>query len=251
MKIHFHFTYLIIAFGFVITGYFPNLIIFTSIIIIHEFGHYLIAKIIGLNPLEITIYPFGGITKMDNLINTRIEKELIVAISGVLFQSLYYFIILILYKHTFIRDYIFNIYKMYHYNILYFNLLPIYPLDGMIILNLILSKFIPYKVTMKINIFISIITTIIILKTNYYNVNYTTILISTIIIDNLVKYYKNINYLFNRFLLERYLHRLYFSKTKAVNKIDNLYKDKYHIIKEKNTYITEKQALFRRFTGKY
>lgn len=251
MKIYFHFTYLIIAFGFVITGYFPNLIIFTSIIIIHEFGHYLIAKIIGLNPLKITIYPFGGITKMDNPINTRIEKELIVAISGVLFQSLYYFIILILHKHVFIRDYIFNIYKMYHYNILYFNLLPIYPLDGMIILNLILSKFIPYQVTMKLNIFISVITTIIILKANYYNVNYTTILISTIIIDNLVKYYKNINYLFNRFLLERYLHRLYFSKTKTVNKIANMYKDKYHIIKEKNTYITEKQALFRRFTGKY
>ena len=49
MKIEFHYTYILIALGFILTGYFPNLLVFTSIIIIHEIGHYTIAKINKLN----------------------------------------------------------------------------------------------------------------------------------------------------------------------------------------------------------
>ena len=121
MKIEFHYTYIIIAISFILTGYFSNLIIFTSIIIIHEFGHYVIAKLNKLNPDKIIIYPFGGITKMNNLINNPISKELMVAISGVLFQSIYYLIIIILYRNNIIREYIFNLYTAYHYSILIFN----------------------------------------------------------------------------------------------------------------------------------
>ena len=249
MKIEFYYTYIIIALSFILTGYFSNLIVFTSIIIIHELGHFLVAKILKLNPDKIVIYPFGGITKMNNLINTEISKELLVAISGVTFQSIYYLIIFILYKNNLIRDYIFNQFTVYHHSILFFNLLPIHPLDGSKILNLILSKILPYKLTIKLNVIISLITGIIILKINYYKFNYTTILIITIIIDNLIKYYKNINYLFNKFLLERYLYKIELKRTKKINKIDNMYKEKYHIIKEKNNYLTEKQVLNRRFKG--
>lgn len=251
MKIEFHYTYILIAISFILTGYFSNLIIFTSIIIIHELGHYIIAKINNLNPEKITIYPFGGITTMNNLINTKISKELLVAIAGILFQSIYYLLILFLYKQSLIREYIFNEFTTYHYSILIFNILPIHPLDGSIILNLILSKFLPYKLTTKLNIIISIITGLIILKINYYKFNYTTILIISIIIDNLVKYYRNINYIFNKFLLERYLYKIKLNKTKEISKIDDMYKEKYHIIKEKNTYLTEKQYLKRRFKGNF
>ena len=249
MKIEFHYTYIIIAISFILTGYFSNLIIFTSIIIIHELGHYFVAKINNLNPQKIVIYPFGGITKMNNLINTKINKELMVAISGILFQSIYYLVIIILYNNNIVREYIYNLYTTYHYNILIFNLLPIYPLDGSIILNLILSKFIPYKKVLKLNVIISIITSIIVLTINYYKINYTTILIITIIIDNLIKYAKNINYIFNKFLLERYLYNINLKKTKNIAKINDMYKEKYHIFKRKKAYMTEKQVLRCRFKG--
>ena len=250
MKIEFHFTYIIIAISFILTGYFPNLIIFTSIIIFHELGHYIIAKINNLNPTKIIIYPFGGITKMNNLLNTKIIKELMTAVSGIMFQSIYYFIIIIMYKNNIIREYIFNLFTTYHYSILFFNLLPIHPLDGSKILNLILSMYIPYKLTQKINIIVSIITIIIVISLNYYKLNYTIILIISVITDNLIKYYKNINYNFNKFLLERYLYKLNLTKTKNIDKIDNMYKEKYHIIKENNLYLTEKQVLKKRFSRK-
>ena len=250
MKIEFHYTYILIAISFILTGYFSNLIIFTSIIIIHELGHYIIAKLNDLHPEKIIIYPFGGITKMNNLVNTKISKELMAAISGILFQSIYYLIILILYKNNLIRDYIFNLYTTYHYSILIFNLLPIHPLDGSIILNLILSKYLPYKLTLKLNIIISIITSIIVITINYYKFNYTTILIISIITDNLIKYAKNIDYLFNRFLLERYLYKITHNKTGTITKINDMYKEKYHIFKGNKTYLTEKQVLKCRFSGK-
>ena len=247
MKIKFHYTYVIIALGFILTGYFSNLLIFTSIIIIHEFGHFITAKILNLNPESIIIYPFGGITKINSLVNTKIIKELALAISGIITQTIYFILIIILSSYHLIRPYIFNLFKDYYYHILLFNLLSIHPLDGSKIINLLLSKILPYKLTQKLTIIISIITTIIILLLNYYEFNYTVILIITIIIDNTFKYYKNINYLFNKFLLERYLYKITFKKSKTISKIDNMYKEKYHIIKENNHYFTEKELLKRRF----
>jgi len=251
MKVEFHYTYLIIALGFILTGYFHNLIVFTSIILIHELGHYIIAKLNKLNVEKIIIYPYGGIVKMNNLLNTSINKELTVAITGITFQTIYYLLIVFLYNQGLIREYILNLFTMYNNSILIFNILPIHPLDGSKILNLILSKFLPYKITNKINIVISIITLIILLTVNYYQFNYTTIFILLVIIDNIIKYYKEINYIFNKFLLERYLYNINYKNKKTIKKIDNMYKEKYHIIKEKDNYITEKQALRHRFKGKF
>lgn len=250
MKIEFHYTYLIIAIGFIITGYFSNLLVFTSIILIHELGHYTLAKLNKLKVEKIIIYPYGGLVKMNNPINTLINSELIVAISGIIFQTIYYLIIVFLYKNNLIREYIFNLFTMYNKSILLFNILPIHPLDGSKILNLLLSKIIPFNIANKLNIIISIITLITIIYLNYYQFNYTTILIIGIITDNIIKYHKQLKYIFNKFLLERYIYNITYSKTKKINKINNMYKEKYHIIKENNTYITEKQALSHKFKRK-
>ena len=250
MKIEFHYTYILIAVGFVLTGHFHNLLVFTSIILIHESGHYIIAKINKLEVEKIIIYPYGGLVKMNNKINTSINKELIVAISGIIFQLAYYFIIIFLYQKGIIREYIFNLFNIYHKNILIFNILPIHPLDGSKVLNLLLSKIIPFNTANKLNIIISIITIIIISYINYYEFNYTTILIIGVILDNIIKYQKQLKYIFNKFLLERYIYNINHPKTKKINKITNMYKEKYHIIKENNTYITEKQALAHKFKRK-
>ena len=241
MKIEFHYTFILVALSFILTGYFPNLIIFTSII----------AKLNKFEVEKIIIYPYGGITKMNILLNTKINKELLVAISGLIFQTIYYIIIIILYKNNIIREYIFNLFTIYNKSIFIFNILPIHPLDGSKILNLILSKYLPYKLTCKINIIISIITIILFLTINYYKFNYTTILIILVLVDNIKKYYKTINYNFNKFLLERYLYKINYKNKKTIKKIDNMYKEKYHIIKGKNGYITEKKVLNNRFKGNY
>ena len=250
MTIKFHYTYFLVALGFILTGYFSNLIIFTSIIIIHELGHLIIAKRNNLAVKNIVIYPFGGLSQINIPNNTNITIELQVALAGVMFQTIYYFFIMLLYKNNLIREYIFNEFTIYNTNIFFFNLLPIYPLDGSKILTSILSKYFPYKLSLKLNVLISIITLIIIISLNIYRLNYTLFLILIIIIQNIIKYYNLIEYNFNKFLLERYLSPQIYLKVKKISHINEMYKEKYHLIKRKNEYISENKTLKERFDPK-
>lgn len=245
--IEFHYTYLFIAFSFVITGHIKDLLVFTSIIIIHELGHYTMAKLNKIKVKNITIYPFGGITTLDTLINININRELLIALSGILSQSIYMIIIIILYKHGFIREYIYDLYNKYNNSILYFNLLPIVSLDGFKILNLILNKIFPFDISNKLSLGISFITLILILVINYYTFNYTLLLVLGVLIINIINYYKDLNYIFNKFLIERYLYNINYSKEKIINNNKEMYKDCRHIFKNNNKYITEKKYLQERY----
>ena len=250
MKIEFHYTYIIIAFGFILTGHITNLVIFTLIILIHEMGHYLMALKNNFKVFKITIYPYGGITKLSYNINEKISKELEVAFGGIFFQSIFYLLVLVLYNCGYIREYIFDLYREYNFSILIFNILPIYSLDGGKMLNLFLFKIFSYKLANKITVYFSLITMIIILVSNYYEFNYTMFLTLSILLDGIYRYYKNIDYLFNKFLLERYLYKIRYKKMKIIDKLDKMQRDKTHIFRVKNGYIKEEIVLNKRFSNK-
>lgn len=240
-KIEFHYTYIIVAIGFVLTGYFSNLIIFTSLIIFHEFGHYFMCLLYKIKVNKIIIYPYGGLLQVENVINKDINEELIIAIMGIFFQTIYYTVIFILYRYNYIRDYIFNIYTLYHFSMLIFNVLPISPLDGFKILNLILSKIFYFRLANYISLIISIIMIILIFIKGVNNYSY--IMIIFILIDNTYKYYKQLKYIYNKFILERYLYKFNYNKLKIINNKNKMYKNKLHIFKIDNKYIKEKDYL--------
>lgn len=245
--LEFHYTYLFIAFSFIITGHIKDLLVFTSIIIIHELGHYFMARINKVKVEKITIYPFGGITKLDTLINININKELLIAMGGILFQSIYMIVIIILHKYGLVREYIYNLYTMYNNSILYFNLLPIVSLDGFKIFNLILNKFLPFDISNKLSLGISFLTLITILIINYYTFNYTLLLVLSVLIINIINYYKDLNYIFNKFLIERYLYNLNYSREKIIDNKRKMYKDYRHLFKDGDKYITEKRYLNNKY----
>lgn len=237
--IRFDVTFLIVALGFMLTGYFLNLLVFTSLIIIHELGHYFICRIENIKVQEIVIYPYGGLTKVEDFINRDIDKELLVAVFGIVFQSLYFFLIIIIYNFGLIREYTFLLFKEYHFSMLIFNLLPIYPLDGFKIINLFLSKKISYKKSNNITLFISFLTILTLFFVNYYKFNYTYIIILTTLITNLIVYYKKLSYIFNKFLLERYLYNINYNEIKIIKDHNKMYKNKSHIIKKNGKYYKE------------
>ena len=94
---------------------------------------------------------------------------------------------------------------------------------------------------------ISFITLILILIVNYYTFNYTLLLVLSILIINIVNYYKDLNYIFNKFLVERYLYNLSYSKEKIINNKKKMYKDYRHIFKNGNKYLTEKKYLYDKY----
>jgi len=241
--LRFHYTYIIMALGFILTGYYMNLIVFTTLIIAHELGHYIVAKLQHLNVKNITIYPYGGLTKLEELINQDINKELKVAIAGMIFQTIFYILIIYLYKHNFIREYTYDLYTSYHKELIMFNILPIYPLDGSKIISHLLEKIIPYNLVNKITIFISILTIIILLSFNIYQNNYSYILIISILLEHIYKFYKNLNYLYYRFLLERYLYKIKYNQNKIITNPKKMYKNKTHLIKKIMKYQKESDFL--------
>ena len=166
LKIQFHRTFLIMALGFCLTGHYLNLIVFTSLILIHELGHYITAKINNFQVEKIIIYPYGGMTKLKNKINQDINKELLVATNGIIWQYIFYLFIILLHTKGIIRNYTYNLYTLYNNQIIFFNLLPVYPLDGSKIINLLLEKFFSYNLSNKITIIISVLTLVILIILN-------------------------------------------------------------------------------------
>lgn len=239
----FHYSYIIMAFGYVISGYYINLIAITSLLLIHELGHYTAAKLLKFKVLKIVIYPFGGITKIHDLINKDINEEILVATSGVIFQFIFYLIIVYLNHINIIRDYTLNIYTLYNNQIIFFNLMPIYPLDGSKIINLLLSKFFNYNLSNKLTIMISLIGMSLFILTSSYNHNYSYIMVLSVLIIYNYKFIKQLKYIYNRFLLERYLYNISYPKIKIINNGNKMYKNNSHIIKVNNNYITEKKYL--------
>ena len=219
------------------------LLVLSVIVIIHEFGHVITATIYKYRIKKITIYPYGGITEFDTLVNTKIEKDLLVALSGIIMQSIYFGIIFFLYKNGIVREYIYNLFRLYHHSMIIFNLLPIYPLDGAKILNLILSKYLSFNIVNYITVVVSFITIIIFLISDSYEKNYSLLLVIGILMKNIYEFYYNISYIYNRFIIERYLFNFNYKDKKIIKNKDRMYKNKEHLFNKNGRLISEKEYI--------
>ena len=193
------------------------------------------AYLLGVEVKEIYIYPLGGITKFNMDLNISIKKELLILMMGPLFQFIAYFILIIIMPT---RQELIHI---YHYSILTFNLLPIYPLDGGKLLNLLLNNFISYKLSLNIINIISYLTIICIFI--FTNKTANIIIMIILLLFLVTKEKKRINYIYNKFLLERYLKNYNFRKDRIIENVDSFYRDSLHIINENNNYYLEKEYL--------
>lgn len=226
---------------------YKEFIIIFIIIIFHELGHFLVSKIFNWEIDKIYIYPYGGCVKFNEKINRPLYQELLIMLGGPFFQIILFLIIKILFSNNFISMRNYLLFNNYHYTLLFFNLLPIYPLDGGKLVNILCNYFFPYKKGNKIIIYLSYLLIIFILL---FNRNLNLLLISVFIINQITIYLKNQNYFFNKFLLERYINNYKFKDTKIINNKDNMYRGKKHIFKIKNKYIKEKEYLNNRFKEK-
>jgi stage IV sporulation protein FB len=235
------------ALGFILTGYYLNLLVFTSLILVHEFGHYITAKILGFNVVKIIIYPYGGLTKIEDLINQKIDKELLVAVSGIIYQTIFFLLIMSFTNMGIIREYTYRLFYEYNKELLLFNLLPIYPLDGAKIVKLVLEKISPYCISNSMIIIISLITIIGLIFFQIYQKNYSYFMIITILLNYLYGFYKNLKYLYHKFLLERYLYHIKYSNKKIIHDPKKMYKNSTHIIKKGTKYQKEDEFLNNMF----
>lgn len=213
-------------------------------IVIHEIGHLYAIHLFNFKVDKINIYPFGGNIKYNALLNTSIYKELIILLCGTLFQFIFYFIIYIFYINGFVNENTFKIVKTIHYYLLTFNFLPIIPLDGSKLLNLILDYFISYKKAHIITIIVSIITMVILI---IFNFKVILLLLLILLIKSIIIEIKNHKLKINKFLIERLIYKLKFKKGKTINNIYKIKRGKTHKIKRNNKIYDESEYLHNLF----
>ena len=246
-KVNINPIFFFLAFICVITGLFKEFLIFTSIIVFHELGHIITSIKLKWKIKRVNFYPFGGLIEFNEILNKPIKEEFLIVISGVIMQSIYFIFIFILNKYMYISNQTFLLFKHYHYSILLFNLTPIYPLDGIRIVNLFLNKYYSYNLSHKLSIIISSIFLIILtIFSIIYYLNMNIILIVGLLIKNILKEKKNHKNICSKFLFERYLYNLDFHKFKTI-KNSELYRDYRHVIKKDGKYITEKKMLKEKY----
>ena len=60
-----------------------------------------------------------------------------------------------------------------------------------------------------------------------------------------------VDYVYNKFLLERFLNKYQFKNKKIIYNINNFYKNKENIYKENGTFYTEKEVLEKKYNFFY
>ncbi len=213
--------------------------IFTVITLIHECGHVGAALYYKWKIEKVVLLPFGALTLFHEKINRPLREEFIILIMGPLVQIAFVY----LYLQFDYNEFVLN----YSNLILFFNLLPIYPLDGSKLLNIFLNKITSFKRSHLLTIYISLLTVAFLLLNVKFNLIFTLILFFVII--KVIDEYKNHDSLFNKFLLERYTNNFNFKKRKIIKgrKVSKMKRDYQHIFYNEGKYTTEKEILRKRF----
>lgn len=240
MKIEIHnITYITMLISF-LSGYFQYIYILLLIIFIHEFGHFFISNLINIKANKIIIYPFGGLTIYDSDLNLNTNKELISLLGGITFQLLFYFLVVIIHNNNLMTDNVFNIIKRINIILISFNFLPILPLDGGRLLNILLDKIFPYKLSNKLTLIVSILFLGLFIM---YKRTILSILLFVFLLKEIILEINNIDNKYMTFLFERYKNNYSFKKIKRINNLNKFKRDYYHIING----ITERKYLSKLF----
>lgn len=240
MKIEIHnITYITMLISF-LSGYFQYIYILLLIIFIHEFGHFFISNLINIKTNKIIIYPFGGLTIYDSDLNLNTNKELISLLGGITFQLLFYFLVVIIHNNNLMTHNVFNIIKRINIILISFNFLPILPLDGGRLLNILLDKIFSYKLSNKLTLIVSILFLALFIM---YKRTILSILLFIFLLKEIILEINNIDNKYMTFLFERYKNNYSFKKIIRINNPNKFKRDYYHIING----ITERKYLSKLF----
>ncbi len=116
-------------------GFLVTLMAFLTVILVHESGHAVIARVMGMQGISITISAFGGFCTYGGA--RRPKTELPIAVSGPVFNLLTALLLWLISAYAFpfarldppIGSYLSST-LIFSLILGIFNLLPIYPLDG-------------------------------------------------------------------------------------------------------------------------
>lgn len=205
-KIHIHPLFWIVTSLAIITGYFWELLALFMIVLFHELGHAVSAQFFNWKIKRILILPFGGICEVDEHGNRPIKEELIITAAGPFQHLLIAVIIFALAAASFISADYAQLLTKFNLMVLFFNLLPIWPLDGGKIIHLLLASRQPFIQACKQSLASSfiILAMLHVFLLIFAPLNLNIWVVFSYLYVCLWAEWKQMRYVFIRFLLERH-----------------------------------------------
>lgn len=225
-KVEVHPLFYFFALLSILTAHFRPFLEVLAIILFHELGHIIASILCKWKIKRVLILPLGGMTEFQEKLNKPIHQELFILVMGPLFQMLFY-----LFYPT-----------VYHYPLLFFNLLPIYPLDGSKFLFLFWNVLGSYYYSYWILFFCSYLSVIFILIF-YHNLFF--LLMCIYLLWKTIYFYREIPLYFSIFLFERYQKEYPYYRKKVIvgNKVKKMKRSTKHYFVIQNELLEEKSFL--------
>lgn len=245
MTIQIHLLFYVFMIASMVTGYFKDFSMIMILIFIHECGHILMSSFFHWKIEKIIILPFGGLTLFHESLNRPLKEELMIVLAGPMMQVIGYLIL-----KNWICD---SMFSFYHYFILGFNLLPIVPLDGSKILQVLGNYIVSFYESQILTLWFSLLT---LLCLFFYCLTYSFnfILYLTFFFLGLewIKELKRRRFVFSKFLLERYQNYYPFKKYKTIFKENakKMKRDYRHVFYQGKKCYSEREFLHRMFDFK-
>lgn len=209
----------------ILTGYFREVIMIFTIVLIHELGHSVAAQHFNWRIRKIELLPFGGVAEVEEYGNRPLKEEFIVLISGPLQHIWLMGLSFLLLHFNFWTNTDHQLFIAHNLMILLFNLLPIWPLDGGKLMYLFLSTKLSFQKSLVTTLKSSIVLLGFLSVISIYLLPFHLNLWIVIIFLFFSHYFewKQRNYAYMRFLMERY-YRNYqrFEETTLVPVSDQL-----------------------------
>ncbi|AGK97042.1 M50 family metallopeptidase [Clostridium pasteurianum] len=137
----------------VFIGFNGDLFIAFAMVIFHEFTHYFVARYFGFKNGNVEILPFGAALRLDDLAEASFKEDLIISLSGPIFNlvlAVIFYVLNLHFNRTFIHSLFFT-----NAALGIFNLMPALPLDGGRILRDLIGKKTIYRFANLITIIVS------------------------------------------------------------------------------------------------
>ncbi|KAB8134733.1 stage IV sporulation protein FB [Gracilibacillus oryzae] len=147
----------------VLTGMLVDLVIIFFIVFVHEMGHYYFARKFNWKVKRIYLWIFGGVMETEDDARRSWKEEWIVTIAGPMQHLFLFFFFYLLAASGLVPDSTINIAMQYNTFILLGNLLPILPLDGGRMLQLVCDDLFPFQTAVSLAILLSCVSIVTVL----------------------------------------------------------------------------------------
>ena len=148
-KIYISPSILILIFMGIFLKIINELLFLFLICFIHELGHVLMSLIFHCKIKKITISIFGFSADIENIEYHPFFQQLFIYLAGPITFFVSFLLLFILKERGVINLYEYQVYMKNNLTLALFNLIPLYPLDGGRIVDIVYKKFFPVKESIK------------------------------------------------------------------------------------------------------